>query len=288
MQRKVTIVHTPEYAKGVFSGVHPIDGRQYTNGYTAITGKPRVLQPRLASKEELRRVHEENYIHDICDKHISDLWDGKREDLARIATLFAGGTIVALETLLDKSADLAIHLPSGSCLFNDFAIAADIATRDFDFKVAIIDIDAHHGGRVESLTRLNPDVLTFSIHELENISSTGAESEPANHVFNYPLKKEVTGFGDKALLAGVNRFLPVARHFQPDLIFLACGADGLKADPLSRLEFSLAGYKSAAQLLHETFPTIPILMGGAGGSLVDSGTPKVWASVAKALTHPRA
>jgi hypothetical protein len=46
----------------------------------------------------------------------------------------------------------------------------------------------------------------------------------------------------------------------------------------------VAGYKSAAQLLRETFPSIPILMGGAGGYLPDTGTPKVWASVAKALS----
>ena len=295
MKRKVAIVHSDEYANWVFSDAHPTQGRRFINGFTAITGKPRVLEPRLATKGELRRVHGDNYINEICEEHISDEWDGNRPDLAHTATLFAGGTLVALEALLDKSADLAIHLPgakhhaqrdysSGFCVFNDLAIAADIATKDFNLKVAIIDIDAHHGDGVENLTRLNPQVLTFSIHESGIFPGTGDVSEPENNVFNYPLKKEVTGLGDSALLAGVNKLLPIARHFQPDLLFITCGADGLKADPLTHLEYSVAGYKSAAQLLRETFPSIPILMGGAGGYLPDTGTPKVWASVAKALS----
>jgi acetoin utilization protein AcuC len=296
MKRRVTIVHSDEYANWVFSEAHPTQGRRFSNGFTAITGKPRVLEPRLATKEELRRVHGDNYINEICEQHISDEWDGKREDLAHTATLFAGGTLVALEALLDGSADLAIHLPgakhhaqrdhsSGFCVFNDFAIAADIATKDFNLKVAIIDIDAHHGDGVENLTRLNPAVLTFSIHESGIFPGTGDASEPENGVFNYPLKREVTGVGDTALIAGVNKFLPIARYFQPDLLFVTCGADGLKADPLTHLEYSIAGYKSAAQLLREAFPTIPILMGGAGGYLPDSGTPQVWATVAKAFGY---
>ncbi len=296
LKRKVTIVHSDEYANWVFSEAHPTQGRRFSNGFTAITGKPRVLEPRLATKEELRRVHGDNYINEICEQHISDEWDGKRSDLAHTATLFAGGTLVALEALLEKSADLAIHLPgakhhaqrdysSGFCVFNDFAIAADIATKDFNLKVAIIDIDAHHGDGVENLTRANPQVLTFSIHESGIFPGTGDQSEPENNVFNYPLKRDVTGLGDTALLAGINKFLPIARHFQPDLLFVTCGADGLKADPLTHLEYSIAGYKSAAQLLRETFPTIPILMGGAGGYLPDSGTPQVWASVAKVLSQ---
>lgn len=295
MKRKVTIVHSDEYANWVFSGAHPTQGRRFTNGFTAITGKPRVFAPRLATKEELGRAHGANYINEICEQHISSEWEGKREDLAHTATLFVGGTLVALESLLNKSADLAINLPgakhhaqrdysSGFCVFNDFAIAADIATQDFGLKIAIIDIDAHHGDGVENLTRLNPNVLTFSIHESGIFPGTGDQSEPENNVFNYPLKKEVTGLGDTALIAGVNKFLPIARHFKPDLLFITCGADGLKEDPLTHLEYTLAGYKSAAQLLRETFPTISILMGGAGGYLPDSGTPKVWATVAKALS----
>ena len=99
--------------------------------------------------------------------------------------------MVALESLLNNEADLAIHLPgakhhaqydhsSGFCVFNDFAIAADIATKDHGLKVAIIDIDAHHGDGVENLTRENPSVLTFSIHESGIFPGTGNSDEPSS------------------------------------------------------------------------------------------------------------
>jgi acetoin utilization protein AcuC len=279
MKRKVTIVHSPEYAKWDFSG------------------KARVLEPRLATKEELMRVHGHGYVKQICDEYICDAWEGKSKDLANLATLFVGGTLVALEALLDKSADVAIHLPGaiqhaqpekspGFSIFNDCAIAADIASKDYGLKVAIIDIGANYGDGAEDPTRLNPDVLTFSIHQSDINNRGGDKSEPENHVFNYPLIDEIVGLGDTAILAGVNKFLPIARHFQPDLLFLVCGADGLKTNLAAKLEFSLSGFQSAARLLRETFLMTPTLMVGAGGFLLNSRTPKAWARVAKELAGP--
>jgi acetoin utilization protein AcuC len=221
-------------------------------------------------------------------------WGGAREDLARFATLFAGGTLVALDSLLTGEADLAIHLPgakhhaqydhsSGFCVFNDFALAADIATKDYGLKVAIIDIDAHHGDGVENLTRDNPNVLTFSIHEQGIFPGTGNTDELEKNVFNFPLSAETTGLGDSAFLAGVNKFIPIARAFSPDLLFITSGADGLADDPLTHLQYTVDGYAAAAKLLAQSFESTPKLMGGAGGYLPDDGTPAVWAAVATKL-----
>ena len=295
MSKKVTLVHSPDYANWFFSSDHPTQGRRFINGFNLIKSDQRILEPRLATTAELSRVHSAGYIHEVTKEHTSFEWSGAREDLARFATLFAGGTLVALESLLNNEADLAIHLPgakhhaqydhsSGFCVFNDFAIAADIATKDHGLKVAIIDIDAHHGDGVENLTRENLNVLTFSIHESEIFPGTGDADEPAKNVFNYPLSEPTTGLGDRALLAGVNKFIPMARTFQPDLLFITSGADGLADDPLTHLQFTVAGYAKAARLIADAFPNTKKLMGGAGGYLPDSGTPEVWAAVAKQLT----
>jgi acetoin utilization protein AcuC len=241
-------------------------------------------------------VHSPAYIKEVTEEFICTEWSGAREDLARFATLFAGGTLVALDALLNKEADVAIHLPaakhhaqydhsSGFCVFTDFALAADIATKDHRLKVAIIDIDAHHGDGVENLTRENPNVLTFSIHEQGIFPGTGNSDEPENSVFNYPLSIATTGLGDNALLAGINRFIPIARDFQPDLLFITSGADGLAEDPLTNLQYTVEGYAAAASLLAKAFPDTPKLMGGAGGYLPDSGTPDVWAAVAGEISR---
>ena len=295
MQKKVTLVHSPEYANWFFSDDHPTQGRRFINGFNAIVNDQRVLEPRLATTAELTRVHSAGFVREVTNDHTCFEWSGAREDLARFATLFAGGTLVALDALLSKEADVAIHLPaakhhaqydhsSGFCVFNDFALAADIATKDHGLKVAILDIDAHHGDGVENLTRDNPQVLTFSIHESGIFPGTGSTDEPENKVFNHPLTDQ-TGKGDSALLAGVNRFIPIARNFQPDLLFVTSGADGLADDPLTQLQYTVDGYAAAARLAREAFPATPILMGGAGGYLPDTGTPAVWAAVAGELSR---
>lgn len=294
MSKKVTLVHSPDYANWFFSDDHPTQGRRFINGFNAIVKNQQILEPRLATFAELTRVHSAGYVKEVTQDHTCFEWSGARKDLARFATLFAGGTLVALDSVLNNNAELAIHLPaakhhaqydhsSGFCVFNDFALAADIATKDHGLKVAIIDIDAHHGDGVENLTRDNPNVLTFSIHESGIFPGTGNADQPEFKVYNHPLS-EATGKGDTALLAGVNRFIPIARAFSPDLLFITSGADGLVDDPLTHLQYTVEGYAAAAALLAQEFKGTPMLMGGAGGYLPDDGTPQVWAAVAAELS----
>jgi len=295
MNKKVVIVHSPEYANWRFSEDHPTQGRRFINGFNAMPKNFRVVEPNLAHIDQLARVHDRNYIEDVIIGGISIEWVGERSDLGEMAALFAGGTLVALHELLSKSADVAIHLPggkhhakregsSGFCVFNDFALAADIATNDYGLKVAILDIDAHHGDGVEELTLENQNVMTYSIHEWGIFPGTGKSSLPEKKAFNFPLNSS-TGMDDAALLSGVKEFIDLAKKFSPDLIFLTSGADGLAEDPLSHLQYSLQGYAAAARLVADVFNSTPILMGGAGGYLPDSGTPSVWAAVAEELSR---
>ena len=257
-----------------------------------------IVEPRLATRDELLRVHSSRYITEVLDAHKSGQWSGERPDLANLAALFAGGTLVALDALLTGKTNTAIHFPgakhhaqydysSGFCVFADFALAADIATKDHGKRVAILDIDAHHGDGTENLTADNPDVLTFSIHEMGIFPGTGNESEPPKMVYNFPLGSYVGGQNpnkdDKALLDGVTEFCRLADAFNAELVFIAAGADGHAEDPLSSLQFSIAGYEAVAKCLRKKFPSTPILVGGAGGYLPDSRTPEVWARFTAAL-----
>ena len=257
-----------------------------------------IMEPRLAIKTELSRVHSSEYIDEVLENHVTGQWSGSRPDLSQLAALFAGGTLVALDALLTGRTKTAIHFPgakhhaqhdysSGFCVFADFALAADIATKDHGKKVAILDIDAHHGDGTENLTTDNPNILTFSIHEKGIFPGTGNESEPSKMVYNYPLggKDPVQNPNkdDHALIDGVTEFCRLADQFKPDLLFIACGADGHVEDPLSSLQFTLEGFGKVAELVRATFPSIPILVGGAGGYLPDTRTPEVWAKFSAGL-----
>jgi len=304
MRQPVYLIHSNEYKNWIFDPSHPTQGRRFNNARDLLITSAKKegidvveVLPRLATEAELLRVHTPTYIDEVVNQHVSTEWDGQRADLSNLAALFVGGTLTALDALLTGKTNLAIHFPaakhhaqadhsSGFCVFADFAIAADIATQ-YGKKVAILDIDAHHGDGTENLTKENVNVLTFSIHEYGIFPGTGYVSYSEKHVYNYPLGSNEPEHNlnkdDQALLDGVGKFCELAKQFNPDLIFIACGADGHKEDPLTNLKYSVEGYVAVAKKVREQFPNLPILMGGAGGYLPDTITPQVWAQVAFAL-----
>lgn len=305
MSRNIALVHSPKYQNWVFSETHPTQGRRFSNVQDQLflaladTGIELIeATPFAANRQELERIHAPHYVDEVINQHLSSQWSGAREDLAELAQYFVGGTLLALDILLKGQTKTAVHFPgakhhaqydhsSGFCIFNDFALVADIATKDHGKKVAILDIDAHHGDGTENLTADNPKVLTYSIHEYGIFPGTGNQSDPAKHVFNFPISSNQlsweSGMGDEALAEGVAGFICEAIRFQPDLIFIACGADGHAEDPLSSLQYTVEGFAAIALGIRHNFPETPILMGGAGGYLPDTRTPEVWTAFATNL-----
>ena len=247
-----------------------------------------LIEPRMATVAELSRVHSPEYISEVIDEHRCGQWSGERQDLSKLATYFAGGTLTALELLLQGKTQTAIHFPgakhhaqfdysSGFCVFADFALAADIATMDFGKRVAILDIDAHHGDGTENLTLVNPNILTYSVHENGIFPGTGLVDIPEKLAFNAAV---ASSSDDSHLVQAVQRFLDLCHDFKPDLIFVACGADGHTEDPLSSLRYTVKGFREVAQMLRVAHPSLPMLIGGAGGYLPDTYTPEMWAHFA--------
>jgi len=300
------LIHSTDYKNWIFDPNHPTQGRRFDNArdlFLELAKNNNInvieISPNNVHRAELLRVHTSKYTYEVLDQHLSNEWVGERGDLAELSSKFVQGTLSALDNLMVGNTKLAVHFPgakhhaqadhsSGFCLFADFAIAADIATKDYGKKVAILDIDGHHGDGTENLTKDNLNILTFSIHEYGIFPGTGYVSYPEKHVYNYPLGSNELGHNpnkdDQALLDGVSRFCELAKQFNPDLLFIACGADGHKEDRLTNLKYSVEGYVAAARKVREQFPNLPILMGGAGGYLPDTRTPEVWAKVTLALT----
>lgn len=245
---------------------------------------------RAATREELLTVHSAQYVNEVLDGHQCHEWDKQRPDLSDLAARFVGGTLVALDELMSGRTLTAVHLPgakhhaqrdhsSGFCVFADFAIAAKMAAAEGK-RVAILDTDAHHGDGTENLTFSDHDILTYSIHEDGIFPFTGYADIPALHVYNRPL----AGYsGDRELIRAVKGFVAEADAFKPDLIFVAVGGDGHILDPLSTLEYTVHGMDAAMALVRDSFPTTPVLMGGAGGYRPDDATPAMWAKAAVAL-----
>lgn len=300
----IYLIHSDEYSGWVFDPTHPTQGRRFANARNLLTTlalKNEIslveVEPRTATPVELERVHLKSYVAKVLNGNISGEWGGERPELAHLSSLFAGGTLVALDLLLRKETKLAIHFPgakhhaqfdrsSGFCVFNDFALASTIATQDFGLNVLILDIDAHHGDGVENLLAKNSKAVTFSIHQKGIFPGTGYDSSRGSF-YNFPLS---AGASDDDLLNAVDDFIEIVGTHEriwdwtPDLLFITCGADGHEEDPLTDLNYSVEGYLGVARKIRERFPDLPILLGGAGGYLPDNRTPEIWAKFAVELT----
>jgi acetoin utilization protein AcuC len=297
---KLIEVHTDDYRNWVFDTSHPTQGRRFIKAHERLhdlaagqgVDVKTIESDYLPDHRVMRLAHSERYIAEVLDGY-SDEWSGQNEDLGTLAHRMCGGTQLALDALLsERSVYLtAVHFPgakhhaqfshsSGFCVFADFAIAAIRAT-NLGLRVAILDIDAHHGDGTENLTYSNQSILTYSIHDGNIFPGTGHYSVPSQHVYNSALEAEA---GDSQLHEEVKKFVNLARDFNADLIMIAMGADGLRNDPLSTLTYSIDGLTRAVAFVRSEFPEHPILLGGAGGYQPDTETPEVWAQMAIAVT----
>jgi acetoin utilization deacetylase AcuC-like enzyme len=125
----------------------------------------------------------------------------------------------------------------GFCLFNNVAIAAELAIRELGAsRVFILDWDVHHGnGTAEAFRRRN-DVLYASIHQGGIYPGTGhlgdVGSGPGEgYTMNLPVPG---GSGEEIWLSLIEHLaLPAARAFEPELILISAGFDAHREDPLA-------------------------------------------------------
>ena len=300
--KDVVLVHTDEYAKWVLSPDHPTQGRRFMIAKEMLVDECKkeffemeIVEPIVMSGDDTSWViqnHSREYLANVR-KGECDEWDGVRPDLGALAFTMLNGTITALNQLLHGKTLVAVNFAgakhhaqydhsSGFCVLADFAISAHLATQ-YGHRVAIFDCDVHHGDGTENLTRNNPDILSYSVHQRDIFPFTGDHSIPSKNVYNYPLYE---GEGDKALHRATRDFLILIDDFKPTMVFVACGADGLADDPLGGLKYTTEGYSQAMRLIRTTHPNMPILFGGAGGYLPDDQTPATWVRAVSTLINP--
>uniref|UniRef100_A0A674AXL4 Histone deacetylase 10 n=1 Tax=Salmo trutta TaxID=8032 RepID=A0A674AXL4_SALTR len=160
---------------------------------------------------------------------------------------------------------------NGFCVFNNVAIAAHYAKKQYGIKrVLIVDWDVHHGQGVQFAFEDDPSVLYFSWHRYEHqgfwpnlresdYDSVGKE-KGAGFNINVPWNKVGMENSDY-LSVFFHVLLPIAYEFSPDLVFVCAGFDSAIGDPeghmcatpdifahLTHLLKSLAGGKLCAVL----------------------------------------
>lgn len=156
---------------------------------------------------------------------------------------------------------------AGFCYVNNSAIAAATLRRRHA-RVAVLDIDAHHGDGTQQIFYERGDVLTVSTHAdpsgyypwytgYSHERGTG-EGEGCN--LNLPLAH---GSGNAEFAEALDKAVAAIERFQPQALVLPLGFDTYKDDPISVLKFDMEAFRLAgARVRALGLPTVVVQEGG--------------------------
>jgi acetoin utilization deacetylase AcuC-like enzyme len=155
----------------------------------------------------------------------------------------------------------------GFCPFNDVAVAVRVLQARGIERIAIVDLDVHHGHGTAFIFERDPRVFTFSMHQQ----------------LNYPAFKPrgaldiglADGVDDRTFLSKLDGAMPVVMATRPQCVFYLAGADPYEDDQLGGLGLTKDGLRlrdraviSAAALAG--VPLVIVLAGGYARRLEDT------------------
>lgn len=158
-------------------------------------------------------------------------------------------------------------LAGGFCYFNNCAIAAE-RLRASAKRVAILDVDVHHGNGTQGIFYRRADVLTVSLHAdpirfypfFWGHRNERGEGPGLGYNLNLPLAR---GSDDDTYLAALPEALARIRSFCADVLVVALGLDAFAGDPLAGLGVTTAGFgRIAAAVAGLELPTLLVQEGG--------------------------
>ena len=270
----VGIVYDEIYLRhGDIIGMHPESPSRlikvmYSLEELSMLKKVSIIKPEKAPLEAVLSVHEREYVELIRSssseglKYIdSDTYVNKWTYTA--ALYAAGGVIKAIRSTLAGSylrvfalvrppghhagiRGSALGAPTlGFCIFNNVAIGAKYLLSKGFKKIAIIDIDVHHGNGTQEIFWTNPSVLHIDIHQKGIYPGTGSISDVGSGAaegtkVNIPLDP---GAGDATYSVLFTEVVePLISEFKPEYMLVSAGFDAHHSDHLAGLSLTARGY----------------------------------------------
>jgi acetoin utilization deacetylase AcuC-like enzyme len=230
----------------------------------------RLLEPLFLDDAFLERIHSRSYLQmlkEYCREGRSldpDTYTTPASwELARSAA--AGAAAVAAETWRpangSTSRGLALCRPPGHhatsirgmgfCLINNVAVAAEyLLSQPLAFaaqasRVAIVDLDLHHGNGTQNIFWRRKDVLYISTHQAPFYPGSGHLEEVGlgdgeGTTVNIPLPAGTGNEGFRCVMEEI--ILPILDRYRPDGILVSYGFDAHWRDPLGSLLIDARGY----------------------------------------------
>jgi acetoin utilization deacetylase AcuC-like enzyme len=236
----------------------------------------RFTAPEPCTEDDLHLVHSKDFTERIRNGRFIDPDTPNLPQIYEYAKLSAGSAIESMEVALKGEKAFSLMRPPGHhagingralgsgslgfCYFNNIAVACKKALSHVE-KIAIIDIDGHHGNGTQEIFLGDPGVLYVSLHRYGFVyPGTGRTSE--QNCLNYPFRRSV---GDAEYLKTLGAALKEVEKFNPELVGVSAGFDAHKYDPVCGLGLSEEAYTdiggTLSRLGRETFA---VLEGGYG------------------------
>jgi acetoin utilization deacetylase AcuC-like enzyme len=262
-----------------------------------VSGIPvELIEPPPATWDELALVHTQEYLTKVRDgtlsrEELAQIELPWSEEIVEGFRLMTGGTIAAArlachddETqkplnpqsrLFSASSarsafNVVCHIGGGLhhafanhgegfCLFNDVAVAVRVLQACGLDRIAIVDLDVHHGNGTAFIFESDPRVFTFSVHQQHN----------------YPVFKPrgaldiglPDGTRDETYLRALQGALPKVLASDPQCVFYLAGADPYEDDLLGGLRITKAGLRERDRLVIDAVRAagVPLVITLAGG-----------------------
>lgn len=310
------IVYSGRYSDYTYSDDHPFDPGRATAALKLIEkegylNEPwmRVQEPRMVPKERIAESHSPAYI-DALEEANSGVWSDEFvaynlgvddcpifPGLFDYVMLYTAATLTGVELITAENANVVFnplggfHHASrahaeGFCYVNDVIAAIDTFLAQ-DYRVAYVDIDAHHGNGVQDAYYNDDRVLTVSLHQSGKTLYpwSGFENETGQDIgegfnINIPLPEQTD---DEAYMHVFDRVVvPAVEGFAPSVVVAVVGADTHRADPLANLALTNNGMEEAMKRLRG-FGKHLLLLGGGGYDL--ASTTRAWCRIWAAANH---
>ena len=182
------------------------------------------------------------------------------------ADLIVAGTSLAYALCRPPGHHAERRVYGGFCYFNNAAVAAQALVGRG--RVAVLDIDFHHGNGTQDIFYERADVLTVSIHGdpsyaypyFAGFADERGSGAGEGYNRNFPLPETI---GDDAYLEVLADALEVVRQFGPWVLVLSVGLDIAKGDPTGAWSISPDGFERiGATIAASGLPTLAVQEGG--------------------------
>jgi acetoin utilization deacetylase AcuC-like enzyme len=240
-------------------------GRPYDRLKTA--GLLPKLPTVLATEKDVLSVHTRPHWEMLQTGRFRDPDTPFFPGIHELALTSLSGALSALNSALENVPAFSLMRPpghhaaqeriAGFCYINHMAIACRRVLSQ-GRRVAVLDIDVHHGDGTEAIAFGQKDWLYVSLHQMPLYPGTGAVSR--GNCLNFPLPP-FTGEAD--YLEVLESALENILAFKPDILGVSAGFDTYKDCPLAQFRLEADTYRKIGKMISQTgIKRFAILEGG--------------------------